>query len=82
MREITAQDRLRTADVVDVSERLVHDFPELPAGAVLGQVLRARRDLRRLGPCEGLAEAVELVSRQRLLDLVALRCQVLHCAGD
>ena len=62
------------ADLADLGQRLVQDFPELPAGAVLGQVLRARHDLRRLGPCEGLLEAVELVSRQRLTELVALRC--------
>lgn len=52
---------------------LLREFPELPAGVVLGAVVRARRDLSRLGRCEGLWEAVELVARARLLELLQLR---------
>lgn len=54
-------------------DELLADFPELPAGVVLGTVTRARRDLARLGQCEGLWDAVELVARQRLVELLALR---------
>lgn len=52
---------------------LLRDFPELPAGVVMGAVTRARRDLHRLGRAEGLWDAVELVARARLLELLALR---------
>ncbi|MCU1692465.1 MAG: hypothetical protein JWM64_1556 [Frankiales bacterium] len=54
-------------------DELLGAFPELPPGLVLGTVTRARLDLSRLGPCEGLWEAVELVARQRLVETAALR---------
>ena len=61
------------AAVQEMHDTLLHAFPELPAGVVLGTVTRVRRDLDRLGHCEGLWDAVELAARARLLDLVALR---------
>ena len=51
-----------------LQDDLLADFPELAPGLVLGTVTRARRDLSRLGHCEGLWDAVELVARQRLLE--------------
>lgn len=58
---------------------LLRDFADLPAGVVLGAIARARRDLQRLGPREGLWKAVELVARQRLLELLELRGRPTHC---
>lgn len=51
-----------------LQDALLADFPELAPGLVIGTVTRARRDLSRLGPCEGLWDAVEMVTRQRLLE--------------
>lgn len=67
--------------LVDADRTVVHqlhaallaDFPEHQPGAVISAVTRARHDLARLGHCEGLWDAVELVARQRLLDAVATR---------
>lgn len=61
------------AERQDLHDRLLREFSDLPAGVVLGTVARARRDLARLGRCEGLWEAVELVVRQRLVELAGLR---------
>ena len=70
MRQVLVDaDRTTVSRLQDV---LLTDFPELPAGLVLGTVTRSRRDLSRLGPCEGLWDAVELVARQRLLEALAL----------
>ena len=56
-----------------LQDALLADFPELAPGFVLGTVTRSRRDLARLGPCEGLWDAVELVARQRLLEALGSR---------
>lgn len=56
-----------------LQDDLLADFPELAPGVVLGTVTRSRRDLSRLGHCEGLWDAVELVARQRLLEALSAR---------
>ena len=56
-----------------LQDDLLADFPELAPGLVLGAVTRSRRDLARLGHCEGLWDAVELVARQRLLEALTGR---------
>lgn len=56
-----------------LQDDLLRSFPELPPGLVLGAVTRSRRDLARHGRGEGLWDAVELVARQRLLDVVDAR---------
>ncbi|MCW2606605.1 MAG: hypothetical protein JWO60_1298 [Frankiales bacterium] len=64
-----------------LNDDLLGAFPELPPGVVLGAVTRARRDLSRLGHCDGLWEAVELVARQRLVEQTLLRAIPEECAG-
>ena len=56
-----------------LQDELVRSFPELPPGTVIGAITCARRDLQRIGHCESLWDAVELVARTRLLDRLALR---------
>ena len=53
-----------------LQDELLRAFPEVAPGLVLSTVTRSRRDLQRLGPCEWLWDAVELIARQRLLDAV------------
>ena len=71
MRQVLV-DADRTA-VQRLQDDLARSSPELPPGMVISAVTRARRDLQRLGHCEGLWDAVELVARTRLLDRLALR---------
>ncbi len=71
MRQVLV-DADRTA-VADLHAALLAAYPGLPPGIVLGAVVRVRRDLARLGHCEGLWEAVELGARARLDETVARR---------
>ena len=59
--------------LLDLHDLLVAEFPELAPGTVLAVIMRVRRDLSRLGSCEGFWEAVEIASRHRLVELAAVR---------
>ena len=56
-----------------LADQLIREFPELPPGAVLRQLASAGNTLRRFPATEDLDEAVEVLARQRLQALLAVR---------
>ncbi len=55
-------------ELLEVTERLVREHDEVPAGSVIRCVARCRDELLALGLRAGLVEAVEAMARRRLRD--------------
>jgi hypothetical protein len=59
------------AELRDATTRLVAEFAgALPAGTVVGTMVRAREELLRNGVRDGLVTATEALARDRLRDRV------------
>lgn len=59
-------------ELLDLTHRLVREHEQhLPAGSVIRCVSRCRGELMQMGVRNGLVEAVEALSRRRLMDRIA-----------